>query len=158
VPIDFNQRVGANLQLHRKAKGYSQSDLAGLLEQRGLPFQQQTILKIEKGSRPLRLEEASVIADTLGIELSSLTEQFTNEAIATAATEILQRAAVIAKVKKGIEESRAKQRQHEDDMLSGFCRRPDRCVRWSSSSPTRAPLRMAAAGGAGATRTAATHT
>jgi transcriptional regulator with XRE-family HTH domain len=117
VPIDFNQRVGANLQLHRKAKGYSQSDLAGLLEQRGLPFQQQTILKIEKGSRPLRLEEASVIADTLGIDLGALTEQFTNEAIAAAATEILQRVAVIARTKKGIEEAREKQRQNEADTL-----------------------------------------
>ncbi|HEY6665577.1 MAG TPA: helix-turn-helix transcriptional regulator [Propionibacteriaceae bacterium] len=109
--------MGANLQLHRKAKGYSQSDLAGLLEQRGLPFQQQTILKIEKGSRPLKLEEAFVIADTLDIELSALTEQFTNDAIAAAATEILQRAAVIARFKKGIEETRERNRQREEENL-----------------------------------------
>src|SRR5215217_1050226 len=122
VSIDFNQRVGANLQLHRKAKGYSQSDLAGLLEQRGLPFQQQTILKIEKGSRPLKLEEASVIADILGIELSSLTEQFGNDAIAAAATEVLQRAAVIARLKKAIEESRERQRQNEEENLQVIAR------------------------------------
>src|SRR4029450_4161698 len=114
VSIDFNQRVGANLQLHRKAKGYSQSDLAGLLEQRGLPFQQQTILKIEKGPRPLRLEEAFVIADILGIELSSLTEQFGNETIAAAATEILQRAAAIARQDKSVEELHDK-RLREDE-------------------------------------------
>jgi transcriptional regulator with XRE-family HTH domain len=114
VSIDFNQRVGANLQLHRKAKGYSQSDLARLLEQHGLPFQQQTILKIEKGSRPLKLEEASVIADVLGIELSSLTEQFTNEAIAVAATEILQRAAVIARQDKSMEELREKRLRDDE--------------------------------------------
>jgi transcriptional regulator with XRE-family HTH domain len=117
VPIDFNQRVGANLQLHRKAKGYSQSDLAGLLEQRGLPFQQQTILKIEKGARPLRLEEAVVIADILGIELSSLTEQFGNDTIAAAATEILQRMSVIARTKKGMEDARERHRQSEEDTL-----------------------------------------
>ena len=122
VSIDFNQRVGTNLQLHRKAKGYSQSDLAGLLEQRGLPFQQQTILKIEKGSRPLKLEEAFVIADVLGVELSSLTEQFGNEAIAAAATEILQRAAVIARFKKGIEETREHNRQREEESLQAIAR------------------------------------
>jgi transcriptional regulator with XRE-family HTH domain len=122
LPIDFNQRVGANLQLHRKAKGYSQADLAGLLEQHGLPFQQQTILKIEKGSRPLKLEEAFVIADILGIELSSLTEQFGNDTIAAAATEILQRAAVIARFKKGIEESRERQRQNEEENLQVIAR------------------------------------
>src|SRR5215217_5323917 len=115
VSIDFNQRVGTNLQLHRKAKGYSQSDLAGLLEQRGLPFQQQTILKIEKGSRPLKLEEASVIADTLGIELSALTEQFGNDAIASAATEVLQRAAVIARQDKSVEELREKRLREDED-------------------------------------------
>jgi hypothetical protein len=69
-----------------------------------LPFQQQTILKIEKGSRPLKLEEASVIADILGIEMSSLTEQFNNDALAATVTEILQRAAAIAKQDKGMEE------------------------------------------------------
>jgi transcriptional regulator with XRE-family HTH domain len=111
VPIDFNQRVGANLQLHRKAKGYSQSDLAGLLEQRGLPFQQQTILKVEKGTRPLRLEEASAIAETLDIDLGALTEQFTNETIAASATEILQRLSVIARWKKGMEEADARHLQ-----------------------------------------------
>jgi transcriptional regulator with XRE-family HTH domain len=109
--------VGANLQLHRRAKGYSQSDLAGLLEQRGLPFQQQTILKIEKGARPLRLEEAVVIADILGIELSSLTEQFGNDTIAAAATEILQRMSVIARTKKGMEDARERHRQSEEDTL-----------------------------------------
>src|SRR5215212_359391 len=122
VSIDFSQRVGTNLQLHRKAKGYSQSDLAGLLEQRGLPFQQQTILKIEKGTRPLKLEEALVIADTLDIELSALTEQFTNDAIAAAATEILQRAAVIARFKKGIEETREHHRQREEESLQAIAR------------------------------------
>jgi transcriptional regulator with XRE-family HTH domain len=117
VPIDFNQRVGANLQLHRKAKGYSQSDLAGLLEQRGLPFQQQTILKIEKGARPLKLEEASAIADILGIEMSSLTEQFGSETLAATVTEILQRVAVINRNKKGMEDLRERRRREEEDNL-----------------------------------------
>jgi transcriptional regulator with XRE-family HTH domain len=109
--------VGANLQLHRKAKGYSQSDLAGMLEQRGLPFQQQTILKIEKGTRPLKLEEAYVIADILGIELSSLTEQFGNDELAATAAEVLQRAAVINRTKKGMEDLREKRRREDEDAL-----------------------------------------
>jgi transcriptional regulator with XRE-family HTH domain len=109
--------VGANLQLHRKAKGYSQSDLAGMLEQRGLPFQQQTILKIEKGTRPLKLKEAYVIADILGIELSSLTEQFGNDELAATAAEVLQRAAVINRTKKGMEDLREKRRREDEDAL-----------------------------------------
>lgn len=117
VPIDFNQRVGANLQLHRKAKGYSQSDLAELLAHRGLPFQQQTILKVEKGTRPLKLAEAFAIAQILDIDLGALTEQFTNETIAASATEILQRTSVIARFKKGLAETREKHRQSEEETL-----------------------------------------
>jgi transcriptional regulator with XRE-family HTH domain len=67
VPIDFNVRVGGNLQQLRKEKGMSQTDLAQELTERGFPFQQQTILKIEKGARPLKLEEAQVIAEILGV-------------------------------------------------------------------------------------------
>jgi transcriptional regulator with XRE-family HTH domain len=109
--------VGANLQLHRKAKGYSQSDLAGQLEQRGLPFQQQTILKIEKGARPLKLEEAYVIADILGINLSSLTEQFGNDELAATAAEILQRVAAIVRMKKGLEDLQERRRREDEDTL-----------------------------------------
>jgi hypothetical protein len=35
---------------------------------RGLPFQQQTILKVEKGTRPLRYKEADTIARILGVK------------------------------------------------------------------------------------------
>jgi hypothetical protein len=46
----------------------SQSELAHELALRGMPFQQQTILKVEKGARPLRLEEADAIARILGVK------------------------------------------------------------------------------------------
>jgi hypothetical protein len=56
-----------------------------------------------------------VIADTLGIELSALTEQFGNDAIASAATEVLQRAAVIARQDKSVEELREKRLREDED-------------------------------------------
>jgi transcriptional regulator with XRE-family HTH domain len=71
-PTDFNQRVGENLHQIRKAAGLSQADLAERLTARGLSFQQPTILKLEKGSRPLRLEEASAIAEELGVNVAAL--------------------------------------------------------------------------------------
>jgi transcriptional regulator with XRE-family HTH domain len=72
IPIDFNERVGANLQRFRQESGMSQSDLAHELASRGLPAQQQTILKIEKGARPLRFEEAAAIGEILGISTEVL--------------------------------------------------------------------------------------
>jgi transcriptional regulator with XRE-family HTH domain len=74
-PTDFNRRVGRNLQRFRKAADLSQADLAEMLSGRGLPFQQQTILKVEKGTRPLRFEEALAIAQILRINVASLSEE-----------------------------------------------------------------------------------
>jgi transcriptional regulator with XRE-family HTH domain len=71
-PIDFNHLVGQNIAAARKAAGLSQAEVASELSMRGLPFQQQTVLKVEKGSRPLRLEEAVVLADLLGVEVNDL--------------------------------------------------------------------------------------
>ena len=65
---DFNKKVGSNIRTYRRAFGMSQSDLAHELAMRGIPFQQQTILKVEKGSRPLRFEEAEAIARILGVK------------------------------------------------------------------------------------------
>jgi transcriptional regulator with XRE-family HTH domain len=69
---DFNQRVGSNVQKFRKAAGLSQADLAHALSQRGASFQQQTVLKVEKGSRPLKLDEAVLIADILKMPMFDL--------------------------------------------------------------------------------------
>ncbi len=71
-PTDFNRSVGQNLQVLRKAAGLSQTDLAEALSARGLPFMQQTVLKVEKGSRPLKLEEAATAADVIGVTISDL--------------------------------------------------------------------------------------
>lgn len=69
---DFNGAVGQNLQLLRKAAGLSQADLAEHLSARGYPFAQQTVLKVEKGTRPLKLDEAAQIADVVGVTISDL--------------------------------------------------------------------------------------
>lgn len=69
---DFNERVGSNVQRFRKAAGLSQADLAQALTQRGASFQQQTVLKVEKGSRPLKLDEAALIADILEMPVFDL--------------------------------------------------------------------------------------
>jgi transcriptional regulator with XRE-family HTH domain len=104
--IDFNQRVGANLQLIRKAAGWSQADLADQLSRRGLPFHQPTILKIEKGTRPLRFEEAFEIANALGINVASLCQPADNEAMAEAAAKLQRVSLTIARTERGIEETR----------------------------------------------------
>jgi transcriptional regulator with XRE-family HTH domain len=73
--ITVNERVGANVQRFRKAAGMTQGELAEQLSQRGLSFQQQGILKVERGSRPLRVDELLIIAEVLEVDQESLTRQ-----------------------------------------------------------------------------------
>lgn len=80
--LPFNEIVGQNVTRFRRAAGLSQAGLAEQLAERwGLIFQQQTILKIENGTRPLKLNEAMCLADVLAISIDDLTSA-ADEAVA----------------------------------------------------------------------------
>lgn len=66
----FDELVGANIRRYRDALGLSQTDLSERLTRPGEPFHQQTVQKIEKGTRPLRLSEAARIAEVLGVSIA----------------------------------------------------------------------------------------
>jgi hypothetical protein len=51
----------------------SQAELGRALGRHGFPMEQQTVLTIERGSRPLKWEEGHAIAEVLGVEPESLT-------------------------------------------------------------------------------------
>ena len=60
----------------REAEGITQNEFAKRLKSKGLSFHQQTVQRIEAGERPVRLDEAHVIASTLGVSLEvMLTER-----------------------------------------------------------------------------------
>jgi transcriptional regulator with XRE-family HTH domain len=57
----------------REAKNMTQTDLARILRADfGLAFHQQTIQRIEAGERPIRLNEANLIAQTLEADLDTM--------------------------------------------------------------------------------------
>jgi transcriptional regulator with XRE-family HTH domain len=56
----------------RRQHGWSQTELAKKLAAQGLPFHQQTVQRIEQGTRPLRLTEAAYVADTFGLGINQL--------------------------------------------------------------------------------------
>lgn len=71
--VDFDKLVGSNIQRYRAAKGMSQSDLAEQLSAwSGEHVHQQTIQKIEKGTRALRYTEAVPLCALLDVELQDL--------------------------------------------------------------------------------------
>lgn len=56
----------------RKERGLTQTDLARQLAAWGLPFHQQTIQRVENGQRPIRLNEAKLVARQLGVDLETM--------------------------------------------------------------------------------------
>jgi len=74
LSTDFDGRIGENIQRLRKAKGMSQADLARELTARGFPFQQQGVLRLEGGTRPLRFEEGLAIAEIFDVNPAMLSD------------------------------------------------------------------------------------
>ncbi|QZT56590.1 helix-turn-helix domain-containing protein [Mycolicibacterium austroafricanum] len=73
VDDDFDKTVGANVRRYRMARGLSQAELADALSRHaGERIHQQTIQKIEKGSRPLKYSEAVQLSSVLQIQLYEL--------------------------------------------------------------------------------------
>lgn len=78
----FNEKTGTAVKARRRALGMSQARVAAAMTESGLPMRQQTILKIEQGSRSLRLDEGLAMAGILGVSV----EAFRSPDVPTAST------------------------------------------------------------------------
>lgn len=58
--------IGANVTAARERSETSQRDLAAAMTGRGFKWSQATVSQVEKGSRPLRFNEAQHLADLIG--------------------------------------------------------------------------------------------
>lgn len=70
---EFNQLVGRNIATFRQAKGWTQTELVERMRVvEPLGWHQQTVGKVESGSRPLKFSEAMDLAKVLDIEVGEL--------------------------------------------------------------------------------------
>ena len=65
-------QIGAAIQGLRERAGLTQVRLAEVMAARGHPWHQQTVVKTEKGLRPVRLTEACDLAVVLHVEVAAL--------------------------------------------------------------------------------------
>ncbi|WP_166788920.1 helix-turn-helix transcriptional regulator [Cryobacterium sp. TMT4-31] len=74
TPRDYPWEANFREQMRRRreAQGMTQTDLARGLSRKGLPFHQQTIQRIESGERPIRLDEAYLIANKLETPMDTM--------------------------------------------------------------------------------------
>ena len=71
---DWDEYFASNLRRTREAMGLTQSDMAERMRDRGFPFHQATIYKIEKGDRKVSIGEAMAIAWLLDVSIFALAE------------------------------------------------------------------------------------
>lgn len=69
---DAERRIGRNLRRIREALELTQQDVAERLREKGHRFHQTQIAKIERGERPLRVNEWLAIAEVLKIDAHEL--------------------------------------------------------------------------------------
>lgn len=72
-PDDTDQRFAANFRAAREQAGLSQRQVADQMRERGLPWHQQTVYRLESGEQPVKLREAEHLAAIVGTEASALT-------------------------------------------------------------------------------------
>lgn len=68
--ITLDALIGENVAKLRQQADLSQADLARAMTHAGWTWHQQTVLKVEKGHRPLRLAEAVTLARLLDVDPS----------------------------------------------------------------------------------------
>lgn len=68
----LNEVVAAAVRRHRERLGMSQTELARRMKQQGLPWHQVTVARTESVERPLRLDEAVILAGILRVSVGTL--------------------------------------------------------------------------------------
>lgn len=86
------QRFAANLREARESRRMSQYALAQEMDNRGWPWRQQTVTRVETGQRMVRLGEATAIAEILRVSLDRLIQPAGESRDAELLSEWLQQA------------------------------------------------------------------
>lgn len=66
------ERLGERMRALREGRGWSQRELAKRMQDRGLNWFQSTVGKTETGGRPVRVDEAAVLAELLETKIDDL--------------------------------------------------------------------------------------
>ncbi|NKU72718.1 helix-turn-helix domain-containing protein [Rhodococcus hoagii] len=75
----IDREIGARVEELRLGEGLSQGQLAERLQERGLPWSQRTVSRVESGERPIRFAEAFPLARALGVGADALAPALPND-------------------------------------------------------------------------------
>ena len=77
--VDLERAVGLRVRALREARGLSQQQLGQKLAALGYPMEQPTVYKLEKGTRPIRVNEIEAVATIFGVDIAELLTPWVDE-------------------------------------------------------------------------------
>lgn len=88
--VRVDEAFGANLRYYREASGWSQVELAQRMRDRGFPFHQATIYKLEDSKRQPKLNEAVALSEVLEVPLEHLISDASSPELGRARRDYMQ--------------------------------------------------------------------
>ncbi len=70
--VDLEAVVGGRVRALREAQGLSQAQLGQRMGELGFPMEQPTVYKLEKGARPIRLNELAALCIVFDVPIESM--------------------------------------------------------------------------------------
>jgi transcriptional regulator with XRE-family HTH domain len=114
-----HETVGDNVRRYRQAMGHSQESLAAALaDVFGTPFVYQTVQKIERGNRPLKLVELVALAGVLDVDPALLLYPPVEIPGADPVTQLAAVQARLAELRASVSAHQAKSSEGEDHILA----------------------------------------
>ena len=68
-----DEHLATNLRVLRDRKNMSQAELAGEMAEKGIPWHQSTVARVESGRQAVRFAEAAALAEIFGVPLQRFT-------------------------------------------------------------------------------------
>lgn len=102
---ETDRRFAANFKAARERAKLSQREVADHLRERGIPWHQQTVVRLESGEQRVRLGEAEALADIVGSSVSLLMRPADLD---RAASDILSAAAKVRESRRKLAEATAR--------------------------------------------------
>lgn len=72
IKQDINGNIGKNIRKIRISKGIGQTELVRLLELRGIPITRECLVKIERGTQHIQVQQLCAIKDELKTSFEEL--------------------------------------------------------------------------------------
>jgi transcriptional regulator with XRE-family HTH domain len=137
--LTVGEVIGRNLRAHREGLGWSQDQMARILRQHGLGWSRTMLAKVERGQRPVGIEELFLLPIALGGDLGYFLDGEPNEWVILSPGTTARPRALAASLRGD--------RKRSEDFRLTFFELPDPDPEWPELKASELAIAEAAAAG-----------